>query len=71
MLCGKLPFRDDDVDILRYSMSETPRLTKHVSKGRVNETRLTKHVPETRVYKANFEDPKPLPQIIKRLHPNQ
>ncbi|KAK3090434.1 hypothetical protein FSP39_011834 [Pinctada imbricata] len=32
MLCGRLPFRDDDVDILRMSMKEELKFYKHVSK---------------------------------------
>ena len=33
MLCGRLPFRDDDVDILRYSMENELKFHKHVAKG--------------------------------------
>ncbi|XP_061175063.1 testis-specific serine/threonine-protein kinase 1-like [Saccostrea echinata] len=33
MLCGKLPFRDDDVDILRQSMRERLHFHRHVSKA--------------------------------------
>lgn len=33
MLCGKLPFRDDDVDILRLAMQDRLHFHRHVSKG--------------------------------------
>nr|XP_011450982.2 testis-specific serine/threonine-protein kinase 1 [Crassostrea gigas] len=33
MLCGKLPFRDDDVDILRLAMQDRLHFHRHVSKA--------------------------------------
>ncbi|XP_078318714.1 testis-specific serine/threonine-protein kinase 1-like [Crassostrea virginica] len=49
MVCGKLPFRDDDVDILRLSMKERLHFHRHVSKACRNLLRkMLSHEPESR-----------------------